>query len=91
MKYIVAQLGNLKFPVLFPDALTHSSVASGLHNLSQNSRVVSAGFYSVHKTGKVATFGKSESLGNLAPQPIDAQLITCCLLGEEALLPFYCE
>jgi len=72
MKYLVAQKADFKFPVLFPDMLTHSSVAAGLV-AEDKCRITSAGFFTLIRK-VVITHGLSASL-KLSPSPGDADLI----------------
>lgn len=80
MKYITVRLGLFRFPIIFPDSVTHRTVAA-------NFNVVSAGFVSIDEAGEpVAVYGKSTSLGKLQPIEGDLELIQTFMLGEEAML-----
>lgn len=68
-KYIMVQVGDQRYPVLFPKELVHRYVARGIETAIMNDRdlrtkgipeVVSAGF--VSGVSVVKTFGESESL-----------------------------
>jgi hypothetical protein len=78
MKYIVVQLGNFEFPIIFPDMLTHSDVAG-------RQKVRSAGFCFPGQTGHWHVAGKSDSL-NLMPRRYDDELLTAFMTGGDALL-----
>lgn len=89
MKYVMLLIGNIPCPVIFPDSMTHSLMVP---RDEPTITVRSSGFFS-SRGGKVKTFGESGSLKGLnmpcKPHRDDAALLTCALLGEEALLPFY--
>lgn len=83
MKYLIAQkpsppgtsFPDLLFPILFPDMITHSSIAAGLKE--ERATVRSAGFFSIEPTRagiRIAVHDHSSSL-NLSPHPDDATLI----------------
>lgn len=75
MKYVMLETRDgAKYPILFPDALTHSIMAMAAGAaieacLKSKVKPVSAGFISLGT--EVSTHGHSESL-NMGPQPSDA-------------------
>jgi hypothetical protein len=88
MKYVMIQIADLRFPILFPDMLTHSDVAKayigGEDRRHSPGKVVSAGFYDpvTHETS-----GRSESL-DLGPHPDDSALMQSWMALGDAMLIF---
>lgn len=87
MKYIVMQvrIGGLvrELPIVFPDALTHATVAAALERHCpelRGGRPVAAGFLSCMAVGKKGTcHGKSESLGGLKSRGEVDDALMCML------------
>lgn len=77
MKYIVmVDTNGMKYPIMFPDTLTHAIVASGMQAIihactAQRTGPVSAGFVEF-KENSVSVSGKSESLGDMKSIQLDA-------------------
>lgn len=66
-----------RVPVIFPEVLNHSDVASALQFRDPYLRgcpVASAGFLNVTHDGRIACHGRSESLG-IGSHPDDARII----------------
>jgi hypothetical protein len=87
MKYLIIQIQDFRFPVPFPDLLSHADLAAG-YKSKPHCKIVSAGFFSSENTedGPVATtYGHSDSL-NLGRKPEDAKLLTAMLQGGDTAL-----
>lgn len=75
MKYIILETEDgAKYPFIFPEAMTHSIVASVMqYVLPGHKSVVSAGFVEIGTD--VTVYGESESLGGLKSNAMDSARI----------------
>ena len=77
-KYIIftcAKNAIDELPVIFPNEITHSTMARSVMVLPSLRVPVSAGFYHISDKGTYVCTGHSESL-NLKSRPIDSDILT---------------